>query len=88
MQILLKSTAVSEKLIIRQIREEEKKSRPAIYKSAPLGQKMYLTNKLFSRHRDPDQTSSMAALAGLHTMRNRYLRLLPCRWDYNNEIDE
>ncbi|XP_005661281.2 adhesion G protein-coupled receptor E2-like [Sus scrofa] len=38
---------------------------------------MYLTNKLFSRHRDPDQTSSMAALAGLHTMRNRYLRLLP-----------
>ncbi|XP_020939322.1 adhesion G protein-coupled receptor E2-like isoform X26 [Sus scrofa] len=53
---------------------------------------MYLTNKLFSRHRDPDQTSSMAALAGLHTMRNRYLRLLPdineCgpSWNVSSEI--
>lgn len=56
-------------------------SRLAVYQVAHLDSKQ----EVFSAHPDQDQmVSSMAGLAGVCTMRNRHLWLLPGRQNYNN----
>ncbi|XP_057564292.1 adhesion G protein-coupled receptor E2-like [Hippopotamus amphibius kiboko] len=46
-------------------------------KSAPPGRKSDLKQEVFSTHTDQDQMSSVAELAGLCTMGNGYVQLLP-----------
>ena len=80
----LRRSGVSKKFIIGQIwgRKHPDQRFP---QPPPPGHNTYLKQGVCLTHTDQDQTSSVAGLAGVCTMRNRCLGLLPGRQNYNGD---